>query len=64
MGLLPGIGGVPDQKQVKHAFRLVYTSDFMSLPEIPEEIVHPDYLILQCSRLNEPVKNTPPAHEF
>jgi phosphoribosyl 1,2-cyclic phosphate phosphodiesterase len=40
-------------------FRLVYTSDFMSLPEIPEEIVHPDILILQCSRLNEPVKNTP-----
>jgi phosphoribosyl 1,2-cyclic phosphate phosphodiesterase len=45
-------------------FRLVYTSDFMSLPEIPEEIVHPDYLILQCSRLNEPVKNTPQLMSF
>jgi phosphoribosyl 1,2-cyclic phosphate phosphodiesterase len=45
-------------------FRLVYTSDFMSLPEIPEEIVHPDILILQCSRLNEPVKNTPHHMSF
>lgn len=45
-------------------FRLVYTSDFMSLPELPEEIVHPDILILQCSRLNEPVKNTPHHMSF
>jgi phosphoribosyl 1,2-cyclic phosphate phosphodiesterase len=45
-------------------FRLVYTSDFMSLPKIPEEIVHPDYLILQCSRLNEPVENTPQLMSF
>ena len=45
-------------------FRLIYTSDFMSLPEIPEEIVHPDYLVLQCSRLNEPVKNTPQLMSF
>jgi phosphoribosyl 1,2-cyclic phosphate phosphodiesterase len=40
-------------------FRLVYTSDVMSLPDIPEEIVGPEILILQCSQLNEPVKNTP-----
>lgn len=45
-------------------FRLIYTSDFMSLPEIPEEIVHPEYLVLQCSRLNEPVKNTPQLMSF
>ena len=45
-------------------FRLVYTSDFMSLPEIPEELFHPDCLILQCSRLNEPVKNTPHHMSF
>jgi phosphoribosyl 1,2-cyclic phosphate phosphodiesterase len=45
-------------------FRLVYTSDFMSLPEIPEEIKAPEYLILQCSRLNEPVKNTPQLMSF
>jgi phosphoribosyl 1,2-cyclic phosphate phosphodiesterase len=45
-------------------FRLVYTSDFMSLPEMPEELFHPDYLILQCSRLNEPVKNTPHHMSF
>jgi len=45
-------------------FRLVYTSDFMTLPEIPEEIKRPDYLILQCSRLNEPVKNTPQLMSF
>jgi phosphoribosyl 1,2-cyclic phosphate phosphodiesterase len=44
--------------------RVVYTSDFMSLPDIPEEIVHPEVLILQCSRLNEPVKNTPQLMSF
>ena len=46
------------------AFKLVYTSDFMDLPEIPEEIVAPDYLVLQCSRLNEPVQNTPQLMSF
>jgi len=45
-------------------FRLVYTSDFMNLPDIPEEIVQPEVLILQCSRLNEPVKNTPQLMSF
>jgi phosphoribosyl 1,2-cyclic phosphate phosphodiesterase len=40
-------------------FRIVYTSDFMNLPEIPEEILQPEILILPCWRLNEPVKNTP-----
>jgi phosphoribosyl 1,2-cyclic phosphate phosphodiesterase len=40
-------------------FRLVYTSDFMTLPEIPEEMVQPEVLILPCWRLNEPVRNTP-----
>ena len=45
-------------------FRLVYTSDFMSLPDIPEEIVQPEVLILQCWRLNEPVKNTPQLMSF
>jgi phosphoribosyl 1,2-cyclic phosphate phosphodiesterase len=44
--------------------RMVYTSDFMSLPEIPEEIVHSEILILQCSRLNEPIKNTPHHMSF
>jgi hypothetical protein len=36
----------------------------MDLPEIPEEMVHPEVLILQCSRLNEPVKNTPQLMSF
>jgi len=40
-------------------FRVVYTSDFMNLPEIPEEILQPEILILPCWRLNEPLKNTP-----
>jgi phosphoribosyl 1,2-cyclic phosphate phosphodiesterase len=39
--------------------RIVYTSDFMNLPEIPDEIMQPEILILPCWRLNEPVKNTP-----
>jgi phosphoribosyl 1,2-cyclic phosphate phosphodiesterase len=54
--LIKNTGGSP--------FRLIYTSDFMSLPEIPEEIVHPEYLVLQCSRLNEPSKNTPQLMSF
>jgi len=50
----------PDSPPVK----LVYTSDFMGLPEIPDQIVAPDYLVLQCSRLNEPVQNTPQLMSF
>lgn len=53
---------------IKHtegpSVRTVYTSDFMDLPEIPEAIVNPEVLILQCSRLNEPVKNTPQLMSF
>jgi phosphoribosyl 1,2-cyclic phosphate phosphodiesterase len=36
---------------------LVYTSDFFDLPETPPWIFHPDYLILNCYWLNEPLKN-------
>jgi phosphoribosyl 1,2-cyclic phosphate phosphodiesterase len=45
-------------------FRMVYTSDFMRLPEIHEEILQPDILVLQCWRLNEPAKNTPQLMTF
>lgn len=39
------------------AVRLVYTSDFVDLPETPPWIFHPDLLILNCYWLNEPLKN-------
>jgi len=37
--------------------RLVYTSDFVDLPETPPWIFNPDLLILNCYWLNEPIKN-------
>ena len=39
--------------------RLVYTSDFVDLPESPPDLFHPDYLIIQSFWLHEPVKNIP-----
>ena len=39
--------------------RLVYTSDFMELPEPHPDLIHPDYLIIQSFWLNEPVENRP-----
>ena len=39
--------------------RLVYTSDFMGLPEPHPDLMHPDYLIIQSFWLNEPVENRP-----
>ncbi|MCJ7596150.1 MAG: MBL fold metallo-hydrolase, partial [Desulfobacterales bacterium] len=38
---------------------LVYTSDFLDLPEFPVEILSPDYLIIQSLWLNEPRVNRP-----
>lgn len=38
---------------------LVYTSDFMVLPDIAEELLYPDYLVLESFWLNEPVENRP-----
>lgn len=39
------------------AARVVYTSDFVDLPETPPWIFHSDLLILNCYWLNEPLKN-------
>ncbi|RJR17749.1 MAG: MBL fold metallo-hydrolase [Desulfobacteraceae bacterium] len=39
--------------------RLVYTSDFIDIPEIPEEALSPEIMITQSVWLNEPVKNRP-----
>ena len=36
---------------------IVYTSDFFELPGPPPDLFHPDYLILNCYWLNEPLKN-------
>ena len=38
---------------------LVYTSDFLDLPEFPVETLSPDYLITQTLWLNEPRVNRP-----
>jgi len=39
--------------------RIVYTSDFVDIPQIPEEAVSPDILVIQSFWLNEPVENRP-----
>lgn len=44
--------------------RLVYSSDFWDLPDSPQDLFHPDYLIIQSFWLNEPVKNTPQHMSF
>lgn len=44
--------------------RLVYTSDFIDLPEVPPELICPDYLIIQSFWLNEPVNNRPHHMSF
>jgi len=44
--------------------RIVYTSDFLDLPEHPKELFQPDYLIIQSFWLNEPRVNTPNHMSF
>jgi phosphoribosyl 1,2-cyclic phosphate phosphodiesterase len=44
--------------------RLVYTSDFMDLPSLRSALMNPDYLIIQCFWLNEPVINRPHHMSF
>jgi phosphoribosyl 1,2-cyclic phosphate phosphodiesterase len=44
--------------------RLVYTSDFWDLPESPQDLFHPDYLIIQSFWLHEPAKNVPQHMSF
>jgi len=45
-------------------FRLVYTSDFVDLPEPSPSLFQPDYLIIQSFWLNEPARNTPHHMSF
>ncbi|MDZ7697359.1 MAG: MBL fold metallo-hydrolase [Deltaproteobacteria bacterium] len=44
--------------------RMVYTSDFSDIPEIPSELLGPDYLIIQSFWLNEPMHNRPNHMSF
>jgi phosphoribosyl 1,2-cyclic phosphate phosphodiesterase len=44
--------------------RLVYTSDFVDLPELPQDLFAPDYLITQSFWFHEPVKNIPQHMSF
>ncbi len=39
--------------------RLLYTSDFADIPDMPPELVGCDYVIMQSFWLNEPVENRP-----
>ncbi len=39
--------------------KIVYTSDFEDIPEIPPHALNPDILIIQTFWLNEPVHNRP-----
>jgi phosphoribosyl 1,2-cyclic phosphate phosphodiesterase len=44
--------------------RIAYTSDFMDLPDIPLELAHPDYLVIQSFWLHEPLHNRPHHMSF
>ncbi len=44
--------------------RILYTSDFMDIPSISEELFQPDYLIIQSFWLNEPLDNRPHHMSF
>jgi phosphoribosyl 1,2-cyclic phosphate phosphodiesterase len=44
--------------------RLVYTSDFVDIPEEIPELTEPDYLVIQSFWLNEPVENRPNHMSF
>ncbi|HDZ22922.1 MAG TPA: hypothetical protein ENH70_00100 [Desulfobacteraceae bacterium] len=46
------------------SFSILYTSDFMDLPALPEELLHPDYLVIQSFWLNEPRDNRPRHMSF
>jgi phosphoribosyl 1,2-cyclic phosphate phosphodiesterase len=50
----------PDGDQVS----LLYTSDFMELPQLPQELLRPDYLVIQSFWLNEPRENRPRHMSF
>ncbi|MFH0844341.1 MAG: MBL fold metallo-hydrolase [Pseudomonadota bacterium] len=43
---------------------LIYTSDFVNIPQLPSELIHPHYLIIQSFWLNEPVHNRPSHMSF
>jgi phosphoribosyl 1,2-cyclic phosphate phosphodiesterase len=44
--------------------RIAYTSDFSEIPDIPQDLLAPDYLIIQSFWLNEPVHNRPNHMSF
>jgi len=50
----------PDGEEV----RVLYTSDFMELPDLPKEILRPSYLVIQSFWLNEPEQNRPRHMSF
>ncbi|MFZ0449536.1 MAG: MBL fold metallo-hydrolase [Desulfatiglandaceae bacterium] len=43
---------------------VLYTSDFMELPDLPLELLRPDYLVIQSFWLNEPEHNRPRHMSF
>lgn len=51
---------VSDNREVS----VLYTSDFYDIPELPDNIISPDYLIIQSFWLNEPVINFPKHMSF
>ncbi len=44
--------------------RVLYTSDFMDIPEIHDEMLEPDYLVVQSFWLHEPLHNRPHHMSF
>jgi phosphoribosyl 1,2-cyclic phosphate phosphodiesterase len=58
------VGYVIRWEDGRRSTRLAYTSDFMDLPSIPPALLNPDYLVIQCFWLNEPVRNRPHHMSF
>ena len=52
------------KNELEEGVRILYTSDFMELPDIPSELFNPDYLIVPSLWLNEPVINRPHHMSF
>lgn len=53
------VGYLIRYQREKHDVSILYTSDFMDIPDMPCDLSRPDYLVIQSFWLNEPVENRP-----
>lgn len=55
---------VEETRRDGSTFKLVYTSDFVSIPDEPPLLTEPDVLVIQAQWLNEPAHNRPSLMSF